>query len=203
MMFFWISVVPPSIELARERRKECPQAPPSTAHSEPRPSWAYGPWISIATSWSRWFVSTQVSFPAGASGPRASPRRARAPLQPEAQGEAPVQERGEPPAPAVVAPAARLRGPEDLRLVHAHVVEEDLVELGVAGDLPARLDAFAGLDRDAGQRQVEEEVGDALVPGRGRVGAGQKHHPVGELRERGPHLLTVEHPVLAVLHRAR
>ena len=31
-MFFWISVVPPSIELARERRKPYCQSPFSTAH---------------------------------------------------------------------------------------------------------------------------------------------------------------------------
>ena len=43
MMFFWISVVPPSIELARDRRNEWGHTPPSTAQSDPFTSCEYGP----------------------------------------------------------------------------------------------------------------------------------------------------------------
>ena len=118
-------------------------------------------------------------------------RDAQPHLQPEAEGEALVHQRGEPDRPAVVDAA------QHLRLVHAHVVEEDLVELGVAGDLLERL------HRDAGRVHVEQEVGDALVLGRVGIGAGQQHHPVGDVGERRPHLLAVDHVVLAVLHRAR
>src|SRR5215831_6968755 len=74
MMFFWISVVPPSMELARERRNECAHTPPSTAQSEPFTSCEYGPSISTAISCSRWCVSTHAIFPVDASGPGISPR---------------------------------------------------------------------------------------------------------------------------------
>jgi hypothetical protein len=40
MMFLRMSVVPPSIELARERRKLYCQAPPATTCSSPRASGA-------------------------------------------------------------------------------------------------------------------------------------------------------------------
>jgi len=80
--------------------------------------------------------------------------------------------------------------------VDAHVVEEDLVEFGVAGDLPERLHGHAG------RAHVEEEVGDPFVPRGLGVGAGQQHHPVRDVSQRGPDLLAVDHPVLAVLHRA-
>ena len=73
MMFFWISVVPPSIELARERRNAYCHTPPSTARSEPCASCEYGPSISIASSCSLWCVSTQPILPAEASGPGSSP----------------------------------------------------------------------------------------------------------------------------------
>src|SRR5882724_7438411 len=74
MMFFWISVVPPSIELARARRNEYCHTPLSTATSDPRASIAYGPWISMASSCRRWSVSTQPILPVEASGPGSSPR---------------------------------------------------------------------------------------------------------------------------------
>ena len=38
-MLRWISVVPPSMELARERRKVCCQRPSATAHRLPWVSW--------------------------------------------------------------------------------------------------------------------------------------------------------------------
>src|SRR6266571_4498161 len=112
-------------------------------------------------------------------------------LKAEAERQPLVHERGEPDLPAVVEPA------EDLRLVHAHVVEEDLVELVVAGDLLERL------HRHPGRVHVEEEVRDALVLGRVGVRPREQHHPVGDVRDGGPHLLAVDDEVLAVLHRAR
>ena len=81
--------------------------------------------------------------------------------------------------------------------MHAHVVEVDLVELGVPRDL------LEGPDGDPGQLHVQQEVGDPLVPGRVGVRARQEHHPVGHVRDRGPDLLAGDHPVLAVLDRAR
>src|SRR5437660_8400374 len=59
-------------------------------------------------------------------------------LETEAEGEPLVHERGEAHRPAVVDAA------QDVALVNADVVEEDLVELGVAGDLLERLDRHAG-----------------------------------------------------------
>ncbi len=73
MMFFWISVVPPSIEFARERRNVYCHEPPSSDQSEPPMSCEYGPSISIASSCSFWCVSTQPILPADASGPGISP----------------------------------------------------------------------------------------------------------------------------------
>src|SRR6266550_2996066 len=235
MMFFWISVVPPSIELARERRKDCGHTPPSIAHSEPFQSCEYGPSISIASSCRRWCVSTHAIFPVEASGPGISPRRslviARAPVYlrhsvsiqscasfwritgsfvttrplfsilfaSSSRPSSAIRRRICSPQPRVSRSYIKVVSPtaQPLRLVHADVVEEDLVELGLAGDLPE------GLHRDARELHVEEEIGDALVLGHVRVGAGEQHHVVGDVGERGPHLLPVDHPVLAVLDRAR
>ena len=112
-------------------------------------------------------------------------------LEAEAQRQALVHERRDADLPALV------DAPEDLRLVDAHVVEEDLVELGIARDLPERL------HRDARELHVEQKVGDPLVPGRAGVGPREQHHPVGHLGERGPYLLAVDDPGLAVSDRAR
>ena len=51
---------------------------------------------------------------------------------------------------------------------------------------------------DAGLVHRHEQVGDAGVLGRGRVGAGQQEHVVGVLRLGGPDLLAVDHPLVAV-----
>jgi hypothetical protein len=98
-------------------------------------------------------------------------RDAQPHLQSEAEGQALEHQRGQPDGPAVVDLA------QNLALVHAHVVEEDLVELGVSGDLLERL------HRHAGRVHVEQEVGDALVLRRIGIGAGQQHHPVGHVGE--------------------
>ena len=59
---------------------------------------------------------------------------------------------------------------------HEHVVEEHLVELGLAGDLDERPDL------DARRVHVDDEVRDAAVLRRVGIGAGQADPPPGELR---------------------
>ena len=71
-------------------------------------------------------------------------------------------------------------------------VEEDLVELRRPGDLLDRSDL------DAGLVHRHEQVGDAPVPGRVAVGAGEHEAPLRPVRERRPHLLPVDHPLVAV-----
>src|SRR5204862_1485970 len=61
MMFLRISVVPPSIELARARRKRYVHGSSS--------SWARGPAMSIASSVSAWLTSAQCHLPSDPSGP--------------------------------------------------------------------------------------------------------------------------------------
>ena len=77
---------------------------------------------------------------------------------------------------------------------HDGVGVEDLVELALAGD---------HLDRphlDAGLAHVDEQERDALVLGRVGIGAGEREDVVGEVPGRGPDLLAVEHPLVAVEH---
>ena len=75
---------------------------------------------------------------------------------------------------------------------HPGVGDEDLVEERVAGHLLERAHVDAVLEH------VEGEVGDALVLGHVGVGAGQQHAEVGVLAPRGPHLLAVDDPLVAV-----
>src|SRR5204863_27590 len=84
-----------------------------------------------------------------------------------------------------------------VRARHAHVLEEDLVEAGVARHLHERAHA------DAGRLHVDQEVGDAGVLGRVGVGAHQAEHPVGVLRVGGPYLLPVHDELVAAELRAR
>ena len=79
--------------------------------------------------------------------------------------------------------------------MHAHVGHVDLVELGLAGDLPQR----ANLNTRG--FHVEGEVGHAAVLGHVRVGAGDEHAEVGDVGERVPHLLAVDDPFVTVLDR--
>ena len=76
---------------------------------------------------------------------------------------------------------------------HPGVGDEDLVEERVARHLLERAHVDAVLEH------VEGEVGDALVLGDVGVGAGQQHAEVGVLAARGPHLLAVDDPLVAVL----
>ena len=76
----------------------------------------------------------------------------------------------------------------------ARVVEEDLVELGGAGQLPDRA------DRDPRLVHRHQQVGQAAAaPGAG-FGPGQHEAPVGQVGQRGPGLLPVDHPGVPVQH---
>ncbi len=78
---------------------------------------------------------------------------------------------------------------------YRHVGEEDLVELGLAGELAQRADL------DPGRVHVQHEIGKARVLGHVGVGAGEQQGPVGVVGERRPHLLAVDHPAVAVADR--
>jgi hypothetical protein len=71
-------------------------------------------------------------------------------------------------------------------------VRNTLVEVSHAGDLGERTHL------DAGGAHVDDEVGDALVLGHIGVGASQQDAVVGVLAERGPDLLAVDDPLVAV-----
>ena len=66
---------------------------------------------------------------------------------------------------------------------HPHLVEEDLVEVRVAGDLTQRADV------DAGRVHVDDERRDAVVLRRGGVAAEQAETEVAVVRTAGPDLL--------------
>ena len=84
---------------------------------------------------------------------------------------------------------------DDVVLRAPGVGEEDLAELGRA----VGLGDAAHLD--AGLAHRHQQVRDALVLRRVRVGAGQQEAVVGVVALRGPHLLTVDDPFVAVEHR--
>ena len=88
--------------------------------------------------------------------------------------------------PAVVEPA------DDVVLRASRVREEHLVELGRAVGLHDRPDL------DAVLLHRHEQVADACVLRHLRVGARQQEDVVGVLRLRGPDLLAVDHPLVAV-----
>ena len=77
-----------------------------------------------------------------------------------------VHQRGDGHVPAV----ARLT--DDVLVGDVGVLHEDLVELGLAGDLAQRADLHALL------LHVHEEVGEALVLGRVRIAARHEHAPL-------------------------
>ncbi len=94
---------------------------------------------------------------------------------------------GDPPAFADVAQAQAVRDP--------HVSEEDLVELGLTGELAQ----WPHLD--AGCLHVAEEVRHAAVLGHVRVGPGHQDRPGRLVGQRGPHLLAVDDPGVTVADR--
>src|SRR5712692_5834751 len=180
-MFRSTSEVPASIVFARERRNwYVHPSPPSTCPA--------GPAMSTADSVMRWLSSDHMSLRIEPSGPGIPLRfmavTARYPFSCSARASL-VQQRGHRHGPAVAGLA------KDLRLRHHNVLEEDLVELGVAGDLHEwpHLDAWA--------LHVDQQVGEAVA----RVGllalAGHEHAPLGYVRQRRPHLLAVDDVVIA------
>ena len=88
-------------------------------------------------------------------------------------------------------PAVALAADEVGGVAH-RVVEEHLVEDGVAGHLAQRPDG------DAGLVEREREPRDAGVLGHREVGAGEEHPVVGLHRHAAPHLLAVDDPAVAV-----
>src|SRR2546430_2324089 len=71
----------------------------------------------------------------------------------------------------------------------ADVLEEDLVEAVLVGHVEQRA------HRDAGRAKVEQQVGDAAMLGRVRVGAHEDVAPVGAVGEARPDLLPVDDEV--------
>ncbi len=71
-------------------------------------------------------------------------------------------------------------------------VEEDLVELGGPGELGDGPDLHAGLVHG------HQQIGEAVVPDRARLGPAHHEAPVGLMGQRGPHLLAGDHPLVAV-----
>ena len=109
--------------------------------------------------------------------------------QREAERAALVQQRRHRHHPALALLAEQVRGR------HLDVGEEDLVELGLAGDLPQRPHL------DPGRVHVHGHVREALVARRVRVAEADEDAPVGDVRERRPDLLAVEDEhVAAPLH---
>ena len=74
------------------------------------------------------------------------------------------------------------------------VVEEHLVEFGLAGDLHQRPDG------DAGAAHVQQDEAQAPVLDRVRVGTHQHETPVRVLGKAGPDLLAVDHERVTVAH---
>src|SRR6185295_238630 len=75
----------------------------------------------------------------------------------------------------------------------AHVLEEDLTELALAGDLAETPDHHAGCVE---LHQDERDAAVAIL----RVGTREDEDPIGPRTERRPHLLAVQDEVVAVEH---
>ena len=123
-----------------------------------------------------------------APGPgRAADHPALARHREPADGNALVHQRalGDLPAVADLADPVRVRDPR--------VGQEDLVELGLAGELAERADL------DPGRGHVEGEVTQAAVFRHVGVGSGDQDGPAGLVRQRGPYLLPGNDPVAARL----
>ena len=88
-------------------------------------------------------------------------------------------------------PAAVL-GPDEVVGRDPDVVEEDLVEGMLARHVDERTDL------DARRIHRAHEVADAHVLGGSRVGAGEEDPPLGDVGVAGPHLLPVDHVVVAL-----
>ena len=102
-----------------------------------------------------------------------------------------VHERGDRDRPAVAHAA------DDVLVGDARLLDEELVELRLAGDLAKRAHLHGLL------LHVHDEVGEALVLRRVLVGARHEHAPLGLVRVGGPDLLPGHHPLAVRLHGAR
>jgi len=80
---------------------------------------------------------------------------------------------------------------EQVLFRHRDVGEEDLVELRLAGDLAQRPDL------DTGTLHVDDEIREALVLLARRGASAEEDAPIGDVRVRRPHLLTVHHEPIA------
>ncbi len=118
-------------------------------------------------------------------------RDLHADLEAEGERRALVHERGDRDVPAVALPA------DDVLVRDPGLLDEQLVELRLAGDLAQRPDL------DGVLLHVHQEVGEALVARRVLVRARDEHAPLGVVRERRPDLLARDDPLVAVAHRAR
>ena len=85
---------------------------------------------------------------------------------------------------------------DDVLVGDLGLLEKDLVEFGLAGDLPKRPNV------DVRLLHVEDEVGDPLVLGGVLVGAGEEHAPLRLVRVGGPDLLPGDLPGAIGLHGA-
>ena len=228
-MFFITSVVPPSIELARERSRRYDHSVSRAQRLRPE---------NVGCELGELLVQHRP-FPLGdrALGPGDAdlhllgqrPQRAEAErLHPDLQfGDPLADHRVLAEAPLVdhldqlveVAPDRdRRSGAEAGALVHqggdrdhpavalaadqvlvrdVGALEEDLVELGLAGDLAQRTDL------DPVLLHVADEVGEALVLRRVGVGARQEHAPLRLVRIGGPDLLAGDAPAAVLTHRLR
>src|SRR5262249_16476420 len=80
---------------------------------------------------------------------------------------------------------------DEVLLRHPSVLEEDFTELALASDLPQRSHGHAG------RVELAEDERDAAVTVL-RIRAAKYEDPVGPRSEGGPHLLSVQHEVIAV-----
>ena len=92
-------------------------------------------------------------------------------------------------------PPSLALGADDVGAVGAGPVEEDLVELTRLGQL------HDGAHLDAGLVHGDQQVGEPLVALRLGIGAADDEAPVGLVRQRGPHLLAGDDPLVAVAAR--
>ncbi|MGC0398060.1 hypothetical protein RKD27_000704 [Streptomyces sp. SAI-126] len=128
-----------------------------------------------------------VGGPAEGAGEREDVRKGAALAAVAAAGGGPLEgEGGGGDLPALARP------PDPQCVRDPYAAEEDLVEGGAAAHLPD------GAHLHSGGVHRDQEGGDAGLFHDVRVGAGEQEPVVGELGSRGPHLLAVDHPHVAV-----
>src|SRR5713226_4138921 len=88
--------------------------------------------------------------------------------------------------------------PDEVLLGHLDVVEKDLVEMV----MPVHYDQRTHVDARR-SHVVDDQVADALVLGRARIGAGEEKHLVGILRAGCPDFRSVNNEVIALEFGAR